>query len=167
MQLSGNLFLSLQAVILFILRMNWKEKAIKCLKDSLSPIPTELNEIDWKSGLSSKTERLAQHLCAFSNLEGGGFLVYGLNDDATMFSVTKAHADEIIRKLGNIALNNLSQSIKIQHNTIEYNGNALLFIYIPEQMVSKIIKETVNEALIREFQLNHSRKFTSYIPYWG
>ena len=28
---------------------------------------------------------------------------------------------------------NLSQSIQIQHNTIEYNGNALLFIYIPEQ----------------------------------
>ena len=114
--------------------MSWKEKAIKCLNDSLYPIPTELNEIDWKSGLSSKTERLAQHLCAFSNLEGGGFLVYGLNDDATMFSVTKANADEIIRKLGNIALNNLSQSIKIQHNTIEYNDNALLFIYIPEQM---------------------------------
>ena len=34
-------------------------------------------------------------------------------------------------------------------------------------MASKIIKETVNEDLIREFQPNHSRKFTSYIPYWG
>ena len=68
--------------------MNWKERAIKCLKDSLYPISTERNEIDWKSGLSSKTDRLAQHLCAFSNLEDGGFLVYGVNDDATLFSVT-------------------------------------------------------------------------------
>ena len=113
--------------------MNWKERAIKCLKDSLYPISTELNEIDWKSALSEKTERLAQHLCAFSNLEGGGFLVFGVNNDATMFSVSKEQADEIIKTLGNIAFNNLSQSIQIQHNTTEYNGNALLFIHIPEQ----------------------------------
>ena len=113
--------------------MNWKEKAIKYLEDSLYPIPTELNEIDWKSGLSSKTDRLAQHLCAFSNQEDGGFLVYGVNDDATMFSITKEQTDETVKTLGNIALHNLSQSIQIQHNTIEYKGNALLFIYIPEQ----------------------------------
>ncbi|MDR1368546.1 MAG: putative DNA binding domain-containing protein [Dysgonamonadaceae bacterium] len=113
--------------------MNWLGKAIKCLKNSLYPIPLELNEIDWKSSLSPKTDRLAQHLCAFSNQEGGGFLVFGVNDDATLFSVTKKQSDEIVRKLGNIALNNLSQSIQIQHNTIEYGGNALLFIYIPEQ----------------------------------
>ena len=113
--------------------MNWKEKAIKYLKDSLYPVPTELNEIDWKSGLSSKTERLAQHLCAFSNQEDGGFLVFGVNNDATMFSVTKEQTDEIVKTLGNIAKNNLSQSIQIQHKTIEYNGNSLLFIYISEQ----------------------------------
>lgn len=113
--------------------MSWQKKAIQCLKDCLYPIPVELNEIDWKSGLSSKTDRLAQHLCAFSNQEGGGFLVYGVNDDATMFSVTKEQSDTVIKTLGNIALNNLSQSVQIQHNTIEYEGNALLFIYIPEQ----------------------------------
>jgi predicted HTH transcriptional regulator len=93
----------------------------------------ELNEIDWKSGLSSKTDRLAQHLCAFSNQNDGGFLVYGVNNDATLFSVTKEDADTIIKKLGNIALHSLSQSVQIQHNTIEYKENALLFIYIPEQ----------------------------------
>jgi predicted HTH transcriptional regulator len=113
--------------------MSWQEKAIKCLKNSLYPIPVELNEIDWKSGLSPKTDRLAQHLCAFANQEGGGFLVYGVNNDATMFSITKEQTDEIVKTLGNIALHNLSQSIQIQHNTIEYNGNALLLIHIPEQ----------------------------------
>jgi len=49
--------------------MDWKEKAIKILKDSLYPIPSELNELDWKSGLSDKTERLAQHISAFANYE--------------------------------------------------------------------------------------------------
>ena len=48
--------------------MDWKEKAIKILKDSLYPIPSELNELDWKSGLSDKTERLAQHISAFANI---------------------------------------------------------------------------------------------------
>lgn len=112
--------------------MTWQEKAIKYLKNSLSPIPIELNEIDWKSGLSPKTDRLAQHLCAFSNLEGGGFLVFGVNDDASLFSVTKEQADEIIRKFGNIARNNLIPPIPLEHATLDFNGNSLLFIHIPE-----------------------------------
>jgi hypothetical protein len=35
--------------------MGWKEKTILTLKNSLAHIPTELNELDWKSGLSPKT----------------------------------------------------------------------------------------------------------------
>jgi len=111
--------------------MIWEEKAITCLKDSLYPVPTELNEIDWKSGLSSKTDRLAQHLCAFSNLENGGFLVYGVNDDATLFSITKEQSDEIVKKLGNIARHNLIPPVSLEHTTLDFNGNSLLFIHIP------------------------------------
>lgn len=114
--------------------MTWKEKAIQILENSLYPVASELNELDWKSGLSCKTERLAQHLCAFSNLKGGGLLVFGVNDDASLFSVTKQESDEIIKKLGNIAKNNLSTSIAIEHWTTEYKGNSLLFIRIPEQI---------------------------------
>ena len=51
--------------------MNRKEKAIKLLDKSLKPVPQELNEIDWKGGLSDDKERLTQHICAFSNLAGG------------------------------------------------------------------------------------------------
>ncbi len=51
----------------------WKEKAIEVLNKSLHPVPTELNELDWKSGLSEKTERLAQHICAFANQKGGAY----------------------------------------------------------------------------------------------
>ena len=93
--------------------MNWKEKALDILEDSLYPVAVELNELDWKSGLSCKTERLAQHLCAFSNLKGGGILVFGVNDDATFSSMTKEACDDIIKKLGNIAKNNLSSSISV------------------------------------------------------
>lgn len=114
--------------------MTWKEKALNMLEDSLYPVATELNDLDWKSGLSCKTERLAQHLCAFSNLKGGGLLVFGVNNDATLFSVTKEECDEIIQRLGNIAKNNLSVAVSIEHWTTDYKGHSLLFIHIPEQI---------------------------------
>lgn len=113
--------------------MDWKENALKVLQNSLNPIPTELNELDWKSGLSCKTERLAQHISAFSNMKGGGMLVYGINNDGTCFSLSKEEADKTIQLLGNIAKNNLTYAVTIEHSIIEYNGNSLLFIYIPEQ----------------------------------
>ena len=113
--------------------MEWKEKALKTLQDSLVPVPAELNELDWKSGLSCKTDRLAQHISAFANQKGGGVLVYGVNNDGSCFSITKSETDRIIQLLGNIAKNNLAYSISIEHAVLIYQGCALLFIYIPEQ----------------------------------
>lgn len=113
--------------------MNWKDKAIQLLNDSLFPVPTELNEIDWKAGLSPKTERLAQHLCAFSNLKGGGVLVFGVNNDGSFESISKSDVDRIVQLLGNIALNNLAIPIQIEHDVLEYQNCSLLFVYIPEQ----------------------------------
>ena len=95
--------------------MEWKEKALKTLQDSLIPVPAELNELDWKSGLSCKTERLAQHISAFANQKGGGVLVYGVNNDGSCFSITKSETDRIIQSLGNIAKNNLAYAISIEH----------------------------------------------------
>ena len=46
---------------------NWIETALQILAKSLNPVPVELNELDWKSGLSDKSERLAQHISAFAS----------------------------------------------------------------------------------------------------
>ena len=113
--------------------MDWKDRALALLKDSLEPVPSELNEIDWKSGLSDKTDRLAQHISAFANHLYGGILVYGVNDDGTLFSLGKEKIDDIVKKLGNIAHNNLSHQIQIEHTVEPYNGENLLFIFIPEE----------------------------------
>ena len=56
----------------------WEKEAIDWLEKSIKPFPQELNEIDWKLALSPNTDRLAQHLSAFSNYDGGGFLVFGV-----------------------------------------------------------------------------------------
>lgn len=113
--------------------MNWKENAIRVLRDSLYPIPSELNELDWKSGLSDKSDRLAQHISAFANLKGGGVLVYGINNDGTCFSLNKEVIDKTVQTLGNISHNNLAYPIHIEHSVMEFNGCNLLFVYIPEQ----------------------------------
>lgn len=112
---------------------NWKEHALESLYRSLYPVPQELNEIDWKGSLSNKTERLAQHLCAFANLKSGGILVFGVNDDATFVELTKEAIEDIINKLGNIAKNNLAWSIQLEHAVLKFEGNALLFVRIPGQ----------------------------------
>ena len=65
---------------------NWKEKALDALHRSLYPVPQELNEIDWKSGLSDKTDCLAQHICAFANLiEIKVSVLFSVNDGTLAF----------------------------------------------------------------------------------
>jgi len=116
----------------------WEKKALLVLHDSLYPVPIELNEIDWKCDLSTKTERLAQHINAFANLPGGGLLVFGINNDSSLFSISQEVADKTVTLLGNIAKNNFSSSISIEHSIMEFNGAHLLFIHIPDQLEKPI-----------------------------
>lgn len=111
---------------------DWKQRALQSLKNSLFPVPVELNELDWKSGLSPKTDRLAQHLSAFSNTTGGGIMVFGVNNDGSLSGIIKNDVDKIIQTLGNIARNNLNSPIQLNHCVVEYEGHSLLFIIIPE-----------------------------------
>jgi len=112
---------------------NWEENAVKLLSKSLIPVPQELNEIDWKCALSTKTERLAQHISAFANYPGGGFLAIGIDNNGQSSPLGKTEMDETIQKLGNIARNNLAQPVGIEHAVISYNNQPVLFIHISEQ----------------------------------
>ena len=111
---------------------NWTYTALQLLQKSLKPVPQELNEIDWKSGLSDKTERLAQHISAFANYPMGGYLAYGIGNDGVSKPLSKEEMDEIVQKLGNISRNNLAQPIGIEHAVEDFNGQPVLFIKIPE-----------------------------------
>ena len=77
---------------------NWVETAILLLDRSLNPVPVELNELDWKSGLSDKNARLAQHISAFANYPDGGYLAYGILNSGSSMSLSKEDVDNIIRK---------------------------------------------------------------------
>lgn len=111
---------------------HWVETAIQLLTKSLYPVPQELNEIDWKSGLSDKNERIAQHISAFANHSQGGYLAFGIDNDGRPKPLDKTEMDTIVQKMGNIARNNLAQPVGIEHTVVDYKGNAVLFIHIPE-----------------------------------
>jgi len=58
----------------------WATRALGLLSASLDEPRHELNELDWKTSLSPDKKRLTEHLSAFANLPGGGFLVFGITD---------------------------------------------------------------------------------------
>jgi len=111
---------------------NWIHTAMQLLHRSLNPIPQELNEIDWKSGLSDKSERLAQHISAFANHPLGGYLAFGIGNDGSSKPLSKNEMDDVVQKLGNIARNNLAQPIGIEHAVADFNNAPVLFVRIPE-----------------------------------
>jgi ATP-dependent DNA helicase RecG len=115
-----------------------EHKIIMLLNKSLGALPQELNELDWKSGLSPKNERLAAHISAFSHMPGGGFMIYGVNNDLTLCNITKEEADVIVQKLTNIAQHSLSTVITIDHIPIEYKGFWLLAIHIKESPIKPV-----------------------------
>lgn len=139
---------------------NWQEQAVKVLEDSLYPVPQELNGIDWKCTLSDKSERLAQHLCAFSNTRNGGYLVFGIDNDAAFVSLSKDEIEEIVGRLGNIAKNSLAWSIQLEHAVVEYREHPLLFVRIHEQTNKPIYLrgKDIYEAYIRS--AGHSVKMS-------
>lgn len=108
------------------------EIEVELLDSSFYPIPTELNELDWRSGLSDKTDRLAQHISAFANYPGGGFLVYGISTAGQTAPLFREDMDSIVRKLGNIARDNLAQPIGIEPAINNYKGSPVLIIYVQE-----------------------------------
>ena len=110
----------------------WIIKAKERLQASLSPVPHELNELDWKLTLSEDKNRLAQHISAFANQIGGGFFVFGLSQTGDIRGVDQAEAHKIIHTMTNIAREGLEPSQKIDHFIDTIANCHILIVYIPE-----------------------------------
>lgn len=128
----------------------WEKEAVEWLEKSLKPFPQELNEIDWKCQLSTKTDRLAQHISAFANYAGGGFLVFGV-DNGQIIGINNGDCEEIVKTLGNIARQNLIPPIVLDHTAIEYQSKNLLFVKIDEAIEKPIHlrKGSIYDSYIR------------------
>lgn len=102
------------------------------MERSLSPVPSERNELDWKSALSDNSDKLAQHLSAFSNFDGGGFLAFGIANDGSSTPLVRAEMERVTQRLGQIARTGVEPPVELDHTIMEHRGNPVLLIQIPE-----------------------------------
>lgn len=131
---------------------HWLPVALGWLQQSLEPLPHEINELDWKAGLSANKERLAEHLIAFANSPNGGFLVYGIQDtNARLVGVTQEEVGRIVNTLANLGRDAVEPPIVIDHAVVEYEDTPLLFVQIPEQRNKPVHRrgKSIEEAWIR------------------
>jgi len=131
--------------------MDWKEKAISILKDSLVPVPTELNELDWKSGLPAvKFTRAEQHTRIFL------FPPKRLSEMTKEEKVLACYQHACLMYEDNNQINN--QSVRERFG-IEKNKSWI---------ASRIITDTLENGLIKISDVDsNSRKYAVYIPYYG
>lgn len=131
---------------------NWIPVALNYLDKSLGKIPTELNEIDWKETLSPNNDKLCRHISAFSNLPGGGFLVFGIDDKtAKITGITKEGSSSIIERLSSLCRDGVDPLVSIDHSIENFRGELLLFVYIKESAIKPvhIRGKNIEESFIR------------------
>lgn len=131
---------------------HWIAAALEYLAQSLEPVPHEINEIDWKGGLSPDKNRLTEHLIAFANHPNGGFLAYGIRDtDAVLVGVQQDDVARIVNTLANIGRDAIEPALAIDHAVVDYRGASVLLIRIPEQTAKPAHRrgKSIEESWIR------------------
>ncbi len=116
----------------------WMAKALELLGASLEPPQHELNELDWKAALSPDKKRLTEHLSAFANLPGGGYLVFGVDGTGKPVGVSQAEIEKVTNQLANLGREALEPRLALDHGVETHAGARLLFIHIPEATVKPV-----------------------------
>lgn len=117
-----------------------KKRCLELLEKSLSPLPQELNELDWKAS-TSKPERMARHLSAFANYAGGGYLIFGVEDGGTIKGLSQQESELYSGQIGNWSRDLVTPEVRTQIFSFEYKGKALLGVHIEEAFDKPVHKK--------------------------
>jgi len=130
---------------------HWKIRAMALWKASREAAPHELNELDWKAFLSMNKERLTEHLCAFANLPDGGFMVFGVDNEARPVGVGQDQIEGICNTLANLGRDAVDPPLQLHHGVEVLDGVPLLFVHIPEQAHKPVHRrgKSIEESWIR------------------
>ncbi len=131
---------------------HWITQATSWLKACREPVPHEINELDWKVGLSDKRERLIEHLIAFSNQTNGGYLVFGVSEpSAELVEITQNQVTEIVSTLTNLGRDSIEPPLVLDYAIVEVDQVPLLFIHIPECRNKPVHRrgKSIEEAWVR------------------
>ena len=116
----------------------WMAKALELLKASLEPPKHELNEMDWKAALSPDKKRMTEHLSAFANQPGGGYLVFGVDSAGTPAGVDVKTVETTVNQLANLGRAGLEPPLALDHAVENCESVRLLFIHVPESAVKPV-----------------------------
>jgi predicted HTH transcriptional regulator len=116
----------------------WVERAKKLLEASLEPLKQEFNELDWKQLLSADKKRLTEHLSAFANYPGGGYLVFGVSPTGILGSFDEVACNDIVNQLANLGRHALAPPITIDNCCDTFSTAKLLFIHVHESAVKPV-----------------------------
>lgn len=131
---------------------SWINRVVALLDKSLNPIAQELNELDWKEDLSPNNQKLSKHLSAFSNLPGGGFLVFGIEGKTGgIKGITMENAELIVQKLSSLSRDTLLPEVALSHKIENYKDKPILFIYVKESSTKPVYLRsgTIEDSFIR------------------
>lgn len=130
---------------------NWVAKALELLQASLKPPRHELNELDWKTGLTPDKKRLTEHLSALANYPGGGFLAFGIDQSGRPKGVSEVESVSIIGKLANLGRDALDPPLGLDHSVESFGEARILLIHILESAIKPVHLrgKSVEQAYIR------------------
>lgn len=129
----------------------WIAAVLGCLEQSLSPVPHEVNELDWKASLSDHKDRLAEHLMAFANHPNGGSLVFGVADSGQLVGVDQTAVAQIANTLANLGRDAVEPPLALDHAVVDFKGVSILLVHVPEQGVKPVHRrgKTIEESWVR------------------
>ena len=116
----------------------WMTKALELLTASLEPPKHELNELDWKAALSPDKKRLTEHLSAFANQPGGGYVVFGVDSAGTPAGMDEKTVETTVNQLANLGRAGLEPPVALDHAMEDYESVRLLFVHVPESVVKPV-----------------------------
>lgn len=88
---------------------------------------------------------------AFANHPGGGYLVFGVNRDATFRSLSIPEIESTANTLANLGRDAVECPLQIDHQGFPFNGFNLLFVHIPESAVKPVHRrgKSMDDTCIR------------------
>lgn len=110
-----------------------------------------MNELDWKSALSPDKRRISEHLSAFANHSGGGFLVFGIPNSGVPAGVSQEDIEKIVNQVANLGRDAVEPALAVNYAVAEHEDADVLFIFIPEAPVKPVHLrgKSIEKAFIR------------------
>ncbi|MDH1603788.1 ATP-binding protein [Empedobacter sp. GD03739] len=131
---------------------SWIPKALQYLEKSLGKVAVELNELDWKETISPNNTKLCQHISAFANMPGGGFIVFGIkNNTKEVLGLSTSEANTIVDKFASLCRDGVEPLVSIDYSIEKYQEKEVLIIYIKESAIKPVFLhgKTLEDSFIR------------------